>query len=209
MIPGISAHLPRIFFATSNMIKLQEVRAIVPSITARHVDFLEIQSLDTVEVVRNKLSQIQMQTESEAYMVEDTGLAIAAWKKLPGAMIKWFVDELGPAGLADLACCGGANTEAVATSTVGVCFQGASKVWSGTLCGRIVAPRGRLGGWTPIFEIEGTGRTLAEMDFKERLSVTMRGRPLEQAIEWITARNRTSEEICSSTIRDGSRCGRL
>lgn len=48
--------------------------------------------------------------------------------------------------------------------------------------------RGELGGWTLIFEVEGTGKTLDEMDLAERMTVTMRGRPLQEARTWLAAR---------------------
>ena len=59
------------------------------------------------------------------------------------------------------------------------------RIWSGQTKGRIVAPRGDLGGWTPIFEVHGSGKTLAEMDLDERMHYTMRAEPLRYAREWI------------------------
>ncbi len=192
MKPQTSLQLPRVLFATSNEIKLEEAKQILPSIRPRPMEFQEIQSQDTREVVTNKLWQIRGQEPSEAYMVEDTGLSFLSWNMLPGAMIKWFIEGLGTTGLADLVRGQGADNRAVATSAVGVRFQGVMKVWSGTLDGTIVSPRGQLGGWTSIFEVAGIGKTLAEMSAAERLAVTMRREPMEQAISWLGIRNMAS-----------------
>ena len=63
-------------------------------------------------------------------------------------------------------------------------------MWSDGIRGPLVAPWGDLGGWTSIFEVADHGKTLAEMDFAERMSVTMRRMPLRKAYDWIVERDR-------------------
>src|SRR5262249_46992839 len=120
-------------------------------------------------------------------------------------LIKWFVEELGPARLAGVlsagaapagaagagcagAGCTGEGVAATATSAVGVAFRGRSVVWAGSTRGRIVAARGSLGGWTRVFEVDGTGKPLAEMTLDERMTHTMRAEPFRLARSWLEER---------------------
>lgn len=166
----------------------------------------EVQSPDPVVVVRHKLDQVLRVAGAGGagldapVVVEDTGLAVRHWGTLPGALIKWFVEELGPARLAGVLSAGavpsgnagagsdGEGVAATATSAVGVAFRGRSGVWAGSTQGRIVAPRGSLGGWTPVFEVDGTGKTLAEMTLDERMTHTMRAGPFRLAQSWLEER---------------------
>nr|WP_245883610.1 non-canonical purine NTP pyrophosphatase [Streptomyces hyaluromycini] len=121
-------------------------------------------------------------------LVEDTGLEIDSWSSLPGALVKWFVDGMGAREIARLTDLQGGGSGAAAVSSVGIAYKGEVQVWTDRIKGKIVPPRGELGGWTPIFEVEGSGKTLAEMTFQERMSVTMRRRPLEKANAWLGER---------------------
>lgn len=186
-------------FASSNPIKLEEARQVFLDLEALELDAPEIQDTNPLAVVRHKLATVGTLGLEHPVIVEDTGLAIDAWGGLPGALVKWFVGRLGPDGLARISL--GHNGEAngaQAVSAVGVYDRGESHTWVGTIRGRIVAPRGELGGWTPIFEVEGTGKTLAEMDLAERMTVTMRRRPLQEARTWLAARK--EESRCAHSL---------
>ena len=39
----------------------------------------------------------------EPVLVDDTGLAVHAWNGLPGALVAWFIDTVGPQGILDMA----------------------------------------------------------------------------------------------------------
>lgn len=174
----------RVLVATRNPIKLEEIRHFLPAVDVVDVDLVEAQALSPAEVVRHKLDQVARLGLSDPVVVEDTGLGLAAWHGLPGALVKWFVDELGAAGIV-ASLRDDASRDAVATSAVGVAYAGACRVWEASVAGRIVSPRGALGGWTPVFEVAGTGRTLAEMSLPERLRHTMRREPLLSAAGWL------------------------
>ena len=61
------------------------------------------------------------------------------------------------------------------------------KLFTGTVRGRIVAPRGDGGfGYDPIFEHEGT--TFAEMDAEAKNAISHRGRALAKFGEWFAER---------------------
>jgi non-canonical purine NTP pyrophosphatase (RdgB/HAM1 family) len=179
----------RVLVATRNPIKLEEIRHFLPPAEVFDVDLLEVQAVAPAEVVAHKLDQVAALRLPDPVLVEDTGLALAAWHGLPGALVKWFVDELGPAGVT-ASLRDDASRDAVATSAVGVTCAGRRRVWEASVAGRIVAPRGSLGGWTPVFEVAGTGRTLAEMSLPERLRHTMRREPLLAAARWLAEQGR-------------------
>jgi non-canonical purine NTP pyrophosphatase (RdgB/HAM1 family) len=192
--------MARVLLASQNAIKLEEARRIFADVAVIDLELDEVQSPDPVVVVRHKLDQVLRAGLGAPVIVEDTGLAVRHWGGLPGALIKWFVEELGPARLAGVlsadadAGVGGSPAKGVmatATSAVGAAFCGESRVWAGSTQGRIVAPRGSLGGWTPVFEVGGTGKTLAEMTLDERMTHTMRAEPFRLARAWLAAQART------------------
>jgi len=182
----------RIRFASTNPIKLAEAGEIILGLEALTLDLPEIQSTDPAVVVRHKLASVAALGLEDPVIVEDTGLAIDSWGGLPGALVKWFVERWGAAQLAHISHIDGRGRGAEAVSAVGVLHYGDVRVWSGRIRGRIVEPRGDLAGWTPIFEVDGSGKTLAEMDFAERMSVTMRRAPLMEARDWLAERGLSS-----------------
>jgi len=184
--------MPMIRFASTNAIKLEEARALLGEIEPIALDLPEIQSVDPSVVVRHKLAGIAGLGLDGPVLVEDTALVVDAWDGLPGALVKWFVETWGPAGLARRTLADGGAGGALAVSAVGVLDRGRTGLWTGALRGRIVAPRGELGGWTSIFEVDGCDRTLAELALDERLAVTMRRAPLLEARAWLLDRARSA-----------------
>lgn len=182
---------------SGNAIKLAEIRALLehPIEAVDHVE-PEIQSTDPSSVVLEKLNCATARALSESGFVvlaEDTALHLAGWNGLPGALVSWFVDDMGPEKLARLIVESPLSDRATAESAVGVRYGERVATWTGKLSGRIVHPRGDLGGWTPIFEIAGWGRTLGELDLTERLRVTMRREPLLRASRWVQRHCSTEE----------------
>ena len=178
--------MPTVRFASTNAIKLEEARAILPEIEEVRLSLPELQTVDPEVVVRHKLDAVRALDLPRPVLVEDTGLAVEAWAGLPGALVKWFVEELGPREFARIIRAGTAQPRALATSVVGlIAADDTVHVWRGQTSGSIVTPRGELGGWTSIFEVDGHGNTLAEMTFTDRMTVTMRRTPLEEARTWL------------------------
>lgn len=173
--------------ASRNAIKIEETRAVFPDLVQVDVDLLEVQDVDPRVVVNHKLDQVTELNLPYPVIVEDTGLAFEAWQGMPGALVAWFVDHLGPEGIWDILAPLG-DRAAVATSALGVVHRGERAHWSGITSGRVVSPRGPTAGWTSLFEVDGTGLTLAEMSVAERHAVTMRRRPLRHCRVWLDAR---------------------
>lgn len=139
-------------------------------------------------MVEHKLDQVARMGLATPVIVEDTGLSVDAWNGLPGALVKWFVEGLGPQRLKEAALSSGTATTATATSAVGVVWGEERETWVGRLGGRLVDSRGGLGGWTPVFEVADTGKTLGEMTFEDRMHWTMRREPLENVRDWLEKR---------------------
>ncbi len=183
----------RVYFATSNATKVSEARALL-HLDVHGVDLAlqELQSLDVADVVRHKLSQVVELCDESPVLVEDTGLSVGHWSGYPGALIRWVVEALGLERFAGDALRGMDNAAATATSCVGVAYRGEVAMWTGCIRGRIVPPRGLLGGWTPVFQADGSTETLAEMEEAARLQITMRAAPLRAAEQWLADRHATT-----------------
>lgn len=168
-------------FITSSANKLAEVERILGRTLARaSLPLEEIQAIDLEPVVRHKAHQAYAHL-GRPVLVEDTGLAFAAWNGLPGALIKWFLTALGPHGICKLLR-GEANRAVTATTFFGYCNGTEYRVFAGTVSGVITeTPRGTNGfGWDAIFQPLGSDRTFAEMGPEEKDRLSMRRLALEQ-----------------------------
>jgi non-canonical purine NTP pyrophosphatase (RdgB/HAM1 family) len=173
--------VPLLTFITSSANKRAEVERILGRTLAQaHLPLEEIQAIDLGPVVRHKARQAYAQL-GRPVLVEDTGLAFAAWNGLPGALVKWFLTSLGADGICKLLR-GEANRAATATTLFGY-YNGIDyRVFSGTVSGVIPeVPRGAKGfGWDAIFQPLGSGRTFAEMAPEEKDRFSMRRLALAQ-----------------------------
>ncbi|KAG8158705.1 hypothetical protein KVR01_011148 [Diaporthe batatas] len=172
-------------FITGNANKLGEVKAILePTIEVRSqaLDLVEVQgTLEEVTIAKCKSAAEQI---GGPVLVEDTCLCFDALKGLPGPYIKWFMKDLGHAGLNNLLA---AYEDKGAKA---VCTFGFSRgpghepiLFQGVTQGRVVPARGPANfGWDPIFEYEG--QTYAEMDKAAKNKISHRGRALEKLQAW-------------------------
>jgi non-canonical purine NTP pyrophosphatase (RdgB/HAM1 family) len=168
-------------FITSSADKLAEVERLLGRSLARETLVLEeIQAIELEPVVRHKARQAYAQLCCPV-LVEDTGLAFAAWNGLPGALIKWFLSALGPEGICRLLH-GENNRAASATTLFAYCDGLDCRIFAGTVAGVIpAAPRGVNGfGWDVIFQPLGSERTFAEMPPEEKDRFSMRRLAVER-----------------------------
>ncbi len=138
------------------------------------LDLDEIQSLNLREIAEHKVRQAYNHVKG-AVLVEDVSLTINAMGKLPGPLIKWFLDELGNEGICQLAGLYKDRTAKVAI--VYVYFDGKIlKFFDDSEKGAIARhPRGTGGfGWNPIFVPAGSNKTYAEMDEEETAQFSLR-----------------------------------
>src|SRR6266508_2264963 len=89
-------------FVTSSANKLAEVERLLGRLLAQaSLTLEEIQAIDLEPVVSHKARQAYAHL-GRPVLVEDSGLAFAAWNGLPGALIKWFLATLGTEGICRL-----------------------------------------------------------------------------------------------------------
>jgi len=132
-------------------------------INHQKVDLTEIQSLDLHEVVEHKVREAYRIIQKPV-LVEDVSLTFHALGRLPGTLVKWFLEELGNEGLCKLL--NGYNDRSATASIMYGLFDGQTvRMFEAEVLGSIPdKPRGDLGfGWNAIFIPEGTHKTYAEM----------------------------------------------
>ena len=168
-------------FITSNEHKLREVERLLGRQLARaNVSLDEVQAIALEPVVVHKARQAYAQVQRPV-LVEDTGLAFAAWNGLPGALVKWFLAALGTESLCRLLQ-GEVNRSATASTLVAHYDGKRLHVFTGAVEGSVpLQPRGSSGfGWDAIFQPLGSERTFAEMTPEEKDRFSMRRLALEQ-----------------------------
>jgi non-canonical purine NTP pyrophosphatase (RdgB/HAM1 family) len=168
-------------FVSSNAGKAREVAAILGFPLERlEADVPEIQALDVREVVREK-AQAAFVLAGRPVLVEDTGLYITALQGLPGALVKWFLATVGPAGICAMLPPDAPRT-AVARTAVALHNGREITVLTGEVPGQITtSPRGANGfGWDPIFHPDDAPGTFAELSQEDKNRFSMRRAALEQ-----------------------------
>ncbi|KAI0920805.1 hypothetical protein AcW1_005023 [Taiwanofungus camphoratus] len=171
-------------FVTGNANKLREVRAILGAssieVDSQDLDVPEIQG-STREVAAAKCRRAA-ELIGGPCITEDTALCFEALNGLPGPYIKYFLKELGHEGLNTLLK-GFSTTAAYALCTFAYSAGPGSEpvLFEGRIDGRIVPARGEgKFGWDPIFEVDGTGQTYAEMTAEKKNKLSHRYRALEK-----------------------------
>jgi non-canonical purine NTP pyrophosphatase (RdgB/HAM1 family) len=169
--------LDRITLITGNAGKAAEYTAMLGiEVTAAKAELTEIQALDVSRVAARKAADAYAQL-GEPVLVDDTGLAVRAWNGLPGALIAWFIDTVGPQGILDMTQ-GLADRRATVTTALGYADAAGVRVFHGTLDGSLAPePRGANGfGYDSIFipDIDPGRRTYAQMNSDEKTKISHR-----------------------------------
>jgi non-canonical purine NTP pyrophosphatase (RdgB/HAM1 family) len=143
-------------------------------VTRVEADLAEIQALDVADVVRQKAADAYAELR-RPLLVDDTGLALEAWNGLPGALVRWFLQAVGPSGLLTMAA---GLTDRRATATVALGYADASgvQVFTGALNGVLTTEsRGDGGfGYDSVFQPDGSSLTLAEMSDAHKNKISHR-----------------------------------
>ncbi|MBX4199738.1 non-canonical purine NTP pyrophosphatase [Candidatus Saccharibacteria bacterium] len=135
----------------------------------------ELQSLDLREITEHKVRQAYEKIGS-AVLVEDIAFSLdALGGKLPGPLVKWFIDEMGLDGLCRIL---DSFDDKGATTTVCYAYFDGNvlKFFEGSLHGTVPEkPRGEDGfGWNAIFIPDGQTKTNAEMNEEETKRYSLR-----------------------------------
>lgn len=159
--------MKRIIFVTGNLHKVREVQGILGEkflVDHRKLDLKEIQAVKGAEVIKAKAG--------EAYgilkvpvLVEDVHLAFSAWNGLPGALIRWFMENLGAAGVLRILK-HEKNRKAVVGCSVAFYDGKKMKIAEGEVEGMITERlMGKNGfGFDPIFMPKGSKKNLCSDD---------------------------------------------
>ncbi len=146
----------------------------------RKLDLDEIQSLDSRKVVEHKVTQAY-ELAKQPVLVEDIALTFTAMGRLPGTLIKWFLEELGLDGLCRLA--EGLEHRAVRAEITYALHDGKQIHYFHAAVDGTVAdkPRGTHGfGWNAIFIPDGNTKTYAEMTDDEVRPFSVRAQAIDK-----------------------------
>lgn len=166
-----------LIIASGNQGKIAEFsRLLGRHIDGKKISLPEIQDTDVRAVAKAKAEAAYAQLGTPVF-VDDTGLYIDAWGNLPGALIAWFLDNVGNNGIIRMLE-GWDNRQARVVTALGYCDEHGSQVFVGELRGVIAeSPRGDNGfGYDPIFIPESANKTFAEMTDAEKDAISMRAR---------------------------------
>lgn len=160
---------------TGNAGKVAELsRLLGMEIHSQKVPLPELQSTDVREVARAKAEAAYAQLKRPV-LVDDTGLYINVWNQLPGALVAWFLDNVGCEGVVKMLE-GWDDRSARVVTALGYCDERGVQVFDGELAGAI-APgvRGEHGfGYDPIFIPEGMDQAFAELTSEQKDAISMR-----------------------------------
>lgn len=178
-----------IIFVTGNKGKVKEAQDILGKgflVKQANIDLDEIQAIDGKEVIKAKTRKA-FKILKKPVLVEDTSLYFEAWKGLPGALSRWFLDTIGCEGICKMMQ-GESNRGAYAESALAFYDGKKMKVVSAKVKGVVSRkPRGKYGfGWDPLFLPDGFEKTFAEMTTKEKSQISMRKLALEKLRKYLT-----------------------
>ncbi|MGP4113991.1 RdgB/HAM1 family non-canonical purine NTP pyrophosphatase [Streptomyces sp. 4N509B] len=169
--------IDRLSLVTGNEGKAREFTTLLGiEIVPVKEELIEIQSLDVMEVARRKAADAYSKLRRPV-LVDDTGLHLKAWNGLPGALIRWFVDQVKIEGILNMAA-GVSDRSATAIAALGFADANGTRVVSGTLHGTLATvQRGNGGfGWDSIFVPAGWDITFAEMSSEQKNAISHRRR---------------------------------
>ena len=174
-----------LYFITGNKNKFTEAKKeMFPiELVQKEIDLIEIQSLDSKEVISHKLKEATKHFSGEL-IVEDVSFTLDAMNGLPGPLIKFFLNSIGRKGIYDL-CKSFNNFNAEAKATIGYTDGKEVLFFEGIVKGKVVEPIVESGfGWDSIFVPEGFDKTFAEMQLEEKNKISHRGKALKKFKEY-------------------------
>jgi XTP/dITP diphosphohydrolase len=195
--------LPELVLATSNPGKLLEFRAILGDLS---VAFRALEAFPEVQLPEegddyetNAVAKARAIAEGAGRpaLADDSGIEVAALGGRPGPRSARFgggdLDDAGRVErlLTEVTASGRVDRSARFVCVAALAFPGGEVITARGECpGRILdAPRGRSGfGYDPIFEVEGGGRSMAELPPSEKNRISHRARALLSLREVIQER---------------------
>ena len=180
-----------IYFISGNKHKYEELKAVLPNLEMKSIDLPEIQETDPKAIIKAKLQEA-MKYCDEPMIVEDTSLYFEAmWGKLPGPLIKRFVESIGSEGLVNLAQKLG-NIKAIAKTVIGYAPNKEEMYFfEWAVEGEIVNPNAESAfGWDPIFRPVWYDQTFAEMGSSQKNLISQRRLAAEALLGYLENENK-------------------
>jgi non-canonical purine NTP pyrophosphatase (RdgB/HAM1 family) len=170
-----------ISFVTGNIGKVRELKEILKiDLEQVALEVPEIQAIDIVDIIKFKAEKAYENTGTSV-LVEDTGLYFEAWRGLPGALIKWFMETVGSDGICKMM---DSETNRKVTAKCVFDYYDGDKhhIFSGSIAGIIPSlPCGEGGfGWDNIFIPNGYNQTFSQMSKQEKNNISMRKEAIEK-----------------------------
>jgi len=183
--------MAQLTFITGNSGKLAEMQAFLPFVKGKKIDLPEIQSVDTKEIVRAKLSSA-VQLCDGPIIVDDTAFYMECFagkngfQELPGPLAKWFLKTIGNTGLAEIAY-KLEKTKARAQTIIGYAPNKKDfYFFEGVTFGNVVAPQGTSGfGWDHIFVPRGFAQTFAKMGIEQKNKISPRAQSAQKLKQFL------------------------
>jgi inosine triphosphate pyrophosphatase len=158
----------------------------------KKVDLEELQSLDLKEVVEHK-ARTAYATVQKPVLVEDVALIFAALGRLPGTMIKWFLEEIGNDGLCKIMQ--GYDDRQATASIMYAYYDGAEmRTFEGHVDGRVArqprssdeatAWKSSLS-WNSVFIPNGSEKTYGQMSDEELVPFSHRRQAVNKLREFL------------------------
>ena len=179
-------------FATTNQNKLREINQILGiELIQIKLDLLEPQALDVEDVVKTKAIEAYQQAGFPV-LVEDTSLSLTAWNGLPGALIKWFLETVGPQGVVNMLG-SEQNREAIAKTAVAYHDGQSTHVFTGHIQGGVITGEVESGGfgWDGLFIPSGFKQTFATISSEQKNTISMRKLALDKLRDHLDSTNDT------------------
>lgn len=178
--------------ASSNRNKLIEWQGLLPDckIELLPCSLPEIQATQATEVgqfkIQQALKKLPKNTQASGLFVEDVALHIQGLGGLPGALVKWFLEALGPAGLYELVK--HENRQATAVCAVNALWLPSQQTaqFCGVVKGQIIAPSGEQGfGWDSIFLPDGQSKSYAAVNLVRKNLHSHRSKCAKEFLAWL------------------------
>jgi len=163
------------YFATTNDHKLREVSHLLGyELEKIHLELTEPQEMDVEKIAQAKALEA-FQKVGQPVLVEDTGWYFEAWKGLPGAFAKFFMETVGCQGILKMMA-NETNRRALVKTAVAYHDGKEIHLFVGELSGIVVAKeRGDSKfGFDRIFQPDGRNKTYGEMSLEEKNALSHR-----------------------------------
>ncbi len=176
-----------VFYVTSNDGKFLEASAMLPELKKLPLELEEMQSLNSIEIAKQKALTAMKKTEKRDLIVDDVSLYLEALDyKLPGPLIKWFLLSIGSNGIADIA---ERFKKYGALAVCTLCYvdsHGKTKIFTGKVKGKIVkAANNSNKSWDYVFLPSGNKKTFAEMSLHEKNLISHRGLAIKKLKKYL------------------------